>query len=103
MYASITGNDILLNEVTDLVFTIFERQGLNELSEYVALKTLNDEECVLNDATARKLERYRKMKVGHKVEDIIFAALCSFPIQKEVEQLSEIDSPYTLVVFAAGC
>lgn len=102
IYASVEGNDILINEVTDFIFTLFEQQGLNHLSEYVALKALNDKECALNDDTSRKLERYRKMKVGNTVEDITFGPFCSFPNHKEVEQLSEIDSPYTLIVFAAG-
>jgi thiol-disulfide isomerase/thioredoxin len=102
IYASLSGNDKLINEITDFMFKVFEQQGLNHISEYLALKALNDEECALSDDITRKLERYRKMKVGATVANIAFGTQFNFPNQKEVATLAEIDSPYTLVVFAAG-
>jgi thiol-disulfide isomerase/thioredoxin len=102
IYAALSGNDTLINEATELMFKLFEQQGANDLSEYLALKALNDEECALSDDVTRKLERYRNMKVGAIVADITFGPQCNFPNQKEVTTLAAIESPYTLVVFAAG-
>jgi len=102
IYNQLSGQDFLINETTEVLIRYFEQQGFTEISKYLALKVLNDEECAITNDVNRKLERYRKMAIGAKVSDITFGEICNFPNQKEVRRLSEINSKYILVVFAAG-
>jgi thiol-disulfide isomerase/thioredoxin len=90
-----------LNEITDYLFNLLERQSLFEASEYLALKVLNESSCTINSDLAAQLETYRAMKKGNVAPNIDFKVNLKSP-NAELKTLSEIKSPYTLVVFGAS-
>jgi thiol-disulfide isomerase/thioredoxin len=92
----------LLNEVTDYLFNLLERQSLFIASEYLALKMLNEENCTLNDDLSKQLETYRTMSKGNIAPDIIFESSKFANPSKTVTKLSELKSKYKLVVFSAS-
>jgi thiol-disulfide isomerase/thioredoxin len=93
-----------LNEITNHLFDLLERHSLFQASEYLALKVLNEVGCTLDQNLAKQLETYRAMKKGTTAPDILF----EHPIyangikQTELAQLSDLRSPFTLVLFGAG-
>jgi len=94
-----------LNEVTDYLFNLLERRSLFRSAEYLALEVLGDEGCTVDDKVAKQLETYRSMKIGNTAPDLIFRGnIVARGQMQEIfpQKLSEIQSPYTLVVFAAG-
>ncbi len=103
IYAQLAGNDKLITEMTDFLIKLFAQQNLDDFSEYLATKVLSEETCTLDAKLEYKLESYRKMKAGNTVADITFGANTNFPEgMTKVNKLSEIDTDYKLVVFAAG-
>ncbi len=102
IYAQLAGKDDLIAEMTDFMITLFTQQSLDDLSEYLATKVLNEEACTLDAKLEYKLESYRKMKAGNTAADITFGANTNFPEgMAKANKLSEIDADYKLVVFAA--
>lgn len=99
------GNDNLLNEVTNYLFDLLERHSLFEASEHLALRLLNENGCVLEPDLARQFETYRALRKGNTAADIEFTGEL---LQQGVlsadppKRLSEFNSAYTLVVFAAS-
>jgi len=91
-----------LNEITDYLFDLLERQSLFQASEYLALKVLNEKSCTINNDLAKQLETYRAMKKGNTAPDIVFPSNAFFPAGKQVKKLSELSSNYTVVVFGAS-
>nr|MBS0037250.1 redoxin domain-containing protein [Saprospiraceae bacterium] len=94
-----------LNEVTDHLFNLLERRSLFRSAEYLALKVLGDEGCSVDDKVAKQLETYRAMKIGNIAPDLEFRGkmlVKSHSRETVPQKLSELQSPYTLVVFAAG-
>lgn len=93
----------ILNEVTDYLFDLLERHSLFQASEYLAIKVLNQSSCTINSDLAKQLETYRAMKKGNIAPNIIFPQTTIYP-NKEIKpsKLSDIQSPYTLVVFGAS-
>jgi thiol-disulfide isomerase/thioredoxin len=94
-----------LNEVTDHLFTLLEQHSLLRASEYLALKVLNETSCTLNNDLAKQLESYRAMKPGNTAPDIEFIGdlmAPGYPPDAFPETLSDITSPFTLLVFGAG-
>lgn len=94
-----------LNEVTDHLFNLLERRSLFRSAEYLALKVLGDEGCSVDDKVAKQLETYRAMKIGNIAPDLEFSGkmLTKNHSRETVPQkLSDLQSPYILVVFAAG-
>jgi thiol-disulfide isomerase/thioredoxin len=73
-------------------------------SEYLALKVLNQTSGTINSNLARKLESYRAMKKGNIAPDIAFQAQSYANGVKQIQlnSLSQIQTPYTLVVFGAS-
>ena len=94
-----------LNEVTDYLFDLLERHSLYQASEYLALKVLSEVSCTIDSDLAKQLETYRAMKKGNIAPDIAFKGdnfgsaytAANFP-----KKLSDIQSKYTVVVFAAS-
>ncbi|MFN5208853.1 MAG: TlpA disulfide reductase family protein, partial [Bacteroidota bacterium] len=94
-----------LNEVTDYLFDLLERQSLFEASEYLALKALNETSCTLNSDLAKQLETYRAMKKGNNAPEILFPSNILAPNyanKKLPEKLSDLKTKYTVVVFGAS-
>lgn len=101
---NLSDNEKLLNEVTQFLFNLMEKRSLFKASEYLALKMLTQNSCTLNDGLAKQLEGYRAMKVGNTAPDIVFAGekiMLGNKVSKALK-LSDLQSPYTLVVFGAS-
>jgi thiol-disulfide isomerase/thioredoxin len=94
-------NESRLNEVTDYLFDLLERHSLFQASEYLALKVLNESSCTINSDLAKQLETYRAMKKGNIAPDMDFKGNLKTSVPK-LKKLSELKSPYTLVVFGAS-
>ncbi len=97
-------DDKKLNEVTNYLFDLLEKHSLFQASEYLAIKVLNETSCTLDSDLARQLESYRAMKKGNTAPDILFNNTIFSPDygNKVPNQLSEIKSKYTVVVFGAS-
>ena len=95
-------DEIILNEVTGYLFNLLEQKSLFQASAYMALKVLNDVTCTIDSNLARKLETYRVMKIGNTAPDIKFGDKVLHLPDPSISKLSDIQSEYTLVVFAAS-
>jgi thiol-disulfide isomerase/thioredoxin len=96
-------NEKRLDEVTNYLFDLLERHSLFKASEYLALRVLNEFSCTINVNLARQLETYRAMKKGNIAPDILFLSeLLGGPIGIVPSNLSDLKSPYTVVVFGAS-
>jgi thiol-disulfide isomerase/thioredoxin len=94
-----------LNEVTDYLFDLLERQSLFQASEYLALKALNETSCTLNSDLAKQLETYRAMRKGNTAPELLFTSNVLAPNytnKKLPEKLSDLKNKYTVVVFGAS-
>jgi thiol-disulfide isomerase/thioredoxin len=94
-----------LNEVTDYLFDLLERQSLFQASEYLALKALNETSCTLNNDLAKQLETYRAMRKGNTAPEILFTSNVlapSYTNKKLPEKLSDLKTNYNVVVFGAS-
>jgi thiol-disulfide isomerase/thioredoxin len=93
-----------LNEVTNYLFDLFERQSLFQASEYFALKVLNETSCTIESDLAKQLESYRAMKKGNTAPDIKFgnSTYLNGVKQAMFNNLTNLTTPYTLVVFGAS-
>lgn len=101
---TLTQDEKIFNETTNYLFDLLERHSLFEASEYLAIKVLNETTCTVNSDLAKQLETYRAMKKGNIAQDIAFDGLSYQNGQKQsaFNKLSDIKSPYTLVVFGAS-
>jgi thiol-disulfide isomerase/thioredoxin len=93
------------NEITAYLFNLLEQRSLFGASEYLALKVLNEVSCTLENDLAAQLESYRAMKIGNTASDFEFPQDYFAPGYQTggaPKKLSDIDTPFTLVVFAAG-
>jgi len=94
---NLLGNEAHLNEVTKFLFNLFEKHSLFNASEYLAMKLLTQNSCVINNDFARQLEMYRAMKIGNKTPNIVFEN-----VTKPFTQLADLKSNYKLIVFGAS-
>lgn len=101
LLATLTHDEVKLNEIGDELFHLLERHSLFEASEYLSLKLLDNRSCTLTNNLAKQLETYRTMKVGNTAPDIQFSGTV-LSAEKDINRLSDITSKYKLVVFGAG-
>lgn len=99
---SLLKDETKLNEVTDYLFDLLERQSLFQASEYLALKVLNEKSCTLTNDLAKQLETYRAMKKGNTAPDIVFPANTIYSTNSHPKKLSQLNNKYTVVVFGAS-
>ncbi len=101
---SLAKDEKKFNEITNYLFDLLERHSLFEASEYLALSALTQNSCTLNSDLAKQLEIYRAMKKGNTAPDILFTdeVYNNGATTKKISKLSEIKSPYTIVVFGAS-
>ena len=97
-------NERLYNEVTKQLFNYFEKHSLFYSSEYLAVKALSQQSCLLNNDLSKNLESYRKMKKGNIAPNIIFSGdvYQNGLAIKKPSSLSEIQSKYKVVIFGAS-
>jgi thiol-disulfide isomerase/thioredoxin len=101
---SIVKNEQLYNEITKYLFDFFEKHSLFQASEYLAIKTLTQNSCTLNNSLANQLESYRAMKVGKTAPDISFTGdvFEKGLVIKNPSRLFEISAKYKVVIFGAS-
>lgn len=99
---SLTKDEKKFNEITNYLFDLLERHSLFQVSEYLALKVLNEGSCTINSDLARQLETYRAMKKGNIAPEIIFEKSNFAKQSNSINKLSEIKSKYTVVVFGGS-
>jgi thiol-disulfide isomerase/thioredoxin len=78
-------------------FTFLESHSLFGAAEYLALKMLNDESCILDEKSTNLFEQYRKMAKGKIVPNIDLNVEGS-----PAKDLKSIAAQYKLVVFGAS-
>ena len=105
MMTKLVKDEKKLNEITDYLFDLLERHSLFQASEYLALKVLNEVSCTIDNNLAKQLETYRAMKKGNIAPDFSFYPNTIFPSdipREKTQKLSDLKSPYTLVVFGSS-
>ena len=104
MMINLVQDDKKLNAVTTYLFDLLERHSLSQAAEYLALKVLNETSCTLDNDLAKQLESYRAMKKGNIAPNINFgnSAYLNGVKQTIFNSLTNLTTPYTLVVFGAS-
>ena len=92
----------LFNEITEYLFNLLEERSLFTSSEHLALSLLEHHGELLTSRLASKLEIYRAMKPGNTAPDFQLSENTLYPDGVSATRLSEIESEYILLVFAAG-
>jgi thiol-disulfide isomerase/thioredoxin len=97
-------NEGLFNEVTNFLFDYFEKHSLFKVSEYLALKAMNQKVVLLSPNLLIKLEGYLTMKKGNIAPEITFTGdiIKKGDIITKPSRLSEINSQYKVVIFGAS-
>ena len=104
LLANLAKNEVKFNEITKYLFNLLEKHSLFKASEYLSLKVLTQKSCTLNEDIANQMELYRAMKIGNIAPDIDFEGdvYKNGVSLKNLPRLSEVDSPYKVVVFGAS-
>lgn len=104
LFASLSGDEEKLNEITKFLFDLLERHSLFQASEYLAIKALTQNSCTLTDDLAKQLETYRVMKKGNTAPEIVFSGdvFKNGTALNNHKSLSEIETNYTLLIFGAS-
>lgn len=90
------------NDIMNYTFDLLERRSLFTSAEHLALSLLNNHRNVLTPNLAAKLEKHRSMRIGSTAPEIIFTPHTVRPEGVTTDRLSNVESEYTVVVFAAG-
>lgn len=102
MAENLSSDQARFNEIMERLFDLLERRSLFASSEHLAVSLLTNKSALLSSRLAGKLEIYRAMRVGSIAPDITFTEHTHNPASITAARLSELESDYTLVVFAAG-
>lgn len=102
LLTKLVGDTKKLNEVSDFLFGFLEQRSLFKSSEYLAIKLLNDTGCTLETDLSNQLEIYRAMKTGNTASEINFDQSNFLKKSLSINNLSDLKSPYTLLVFGAS-
>lgn len=97
-------NTVLHNDISEYLLKLYEKRSLFVCAEYLSLKLLTQDACVLDDKLANRAELYRAMKVGKTTEDISFSdgAFRNGVKMNDVKALSDVSNKYTFVIFGAS-
>ena len=102
MIENLSGDPEKLNEIAGYLFDLLEERSLFTSSEHLALNFLENHGELLSFRLASKLEIYRAMKPGNIAPEIVFTEATHKPEEINAGRLSELQSDYTLIVFAAN-
>ena len=91
---NLEGNDVLINQVVEQLFTYLEKRSLYLAAEFLATQVLSGAQCEIEDTTTKKLEKYRHLKVGRKAPDIDLST---------TQKLSDYQQPILLVFGKSDC
>lgn len=89
----------LQQEIAQNWFTILEQKSLFKAAEHLALKMLNQENCVLNDKSTAMFEQYRALAIGKTAPNIV---LESKEARGKKQELKNLKNTYKLVAFGAS-
>ena len=92
-------NPTLQQEIAQLWFTYLESHSLTKAAEYLALRMLNQENCMLNDKSKDKFEQYRALAIGKTAPNIV---LESKEAKGKKQELKNLKNNYKLVAFGAS-
>jgi len=91
-------NDKMYNYVLEYLVKGFEQFKMEKVLSHIYEKNLSDKACKNNNADIKKrLKQYAELAPGKKAPDFTFN-----PLNKPSTKLSEIDKPYTLLLFYAS-
>ena len=93
------GEPAIQQELVQDWFLFLESHSLNKSAEYLALKMLNQDNCMLNDKSKDMFEQYRALAVGKTAPNIFFENIEQRTKSKDIESLS---NNFKLVVFGAS-
>ena len=85
----------LQQEIAQNWFTLLEQKSLFKAAEHLALRMLNQENCMLNDKSKDKFEQYRALAIGKTAPNIVLNL-------KNQNDLRNLKNNYKLVVFGAS-
>lgn len=94
---SLYGNPELKKEIAEYLYKRLEEQSLFGSAEYLALKMLADNTCVLDDNSAKLYSQYAKMAVGQVAPELLLV-----PNTKGFSSIGQIKSKHKLVVFGSS-
>ena len=92
-------NPTLQQEIAQLWFTYLESHSLTKAAEHLALRMLNQENCMLNDKSKDKFEQYRALAIGKTAPNIV---LESKEAKGKKQELKNLKNNYKLVAFGAS-
>lgn len=93
---SAQSNPKALNHYTEYLVQQFEKYGLIEVAEHLALSLLDDNKCMIDNKTLPILEQYKKMALGNT------AAVLVLNNQSKYKTSADIKAKYQVVVFGAS-
>jgi thiol-disulfide isomerase/thioredoxin len=93
---SIQGNTKVLNQYSEYLIKEYEKFGLVNCAEHLAMSLLNDNKCLIDSKTLPILEQYKKMAIGNKAADIFFNNGIKYA------KLSELPAKFKIVLFGAS-
>ena len=89
----------LQQEIAQNWFTLLEQKSLFKAAEHLALRMLNQENCMLNDKSKDKFEQYRALAIGKTAPNIV---LESKEAKGKKQELKNLKNNYKLVAFGAS-
>ena len=94
----------LQQEIAQNWFTLLEQKSLFKAAEHLALRMLNQENCMLDDKSKDMFEQYRKLAVGKTAPNILFPSGRGVSEGRGVtkKDLKNIKNAYKLVAFGAS-
>lgn len=90
-------DSILFNLVSEYLLKFYEKYALSSEAEFLALKILGDNLCIVDSNKTPIFEQYRKMKIGNVAPELVFDNS-----NAKFNKLSDIRTKYKVVVFGAS-
>lgn len=94
--SSIQSKPIILNNYVEYLVKQYEKYGLLEAAEHLALSLLDDNKCRMDAKTLPLLEQYKKMAIGNVAPQVVFSN------QLKYKSSSDIKAKYKVIVFGAS-
>jgi thiol-disulfide isomerase/thioredoxin len=92
----IQSKPIILNNYVEYLVKQYEKYGLVEVAEHLALALLDDNKCRMDAKTLPLLEQYKKMAIGNIVPHVVFSN------QLKYKSSADINAKYKVIVFGAS-
>lgn len=99
------GMDHQLGAVATHLFDLMQQLNAPKMAEYLSFQMLEQNSCSLDMSQESRFEQYRAMKAGNIAEDLTLdlgGHVLRKNLPANIQNLSDIESAYTLVVFWAS-